>query len=174
MVRDHGQAKKYYHDMEGYNGRLDAIQAGILRVKLQRLAGWNRQRRQCAARYAELLAPMAADLALPFEPSWSRAVYHLYVVRHAEREALQSHLTANGIGTGIHYPIPLHLQKAYQHLGYKEGDLPVSERAAAEILSLPMYPQLRPEQQQSVVESIGEFIESRRPALAMEAAAGQL
>ena len=174
MVRDHGQAKKYYHDMEGYNGRLDALQAGILRVKLQRLAEWNRQRRQCAARYAELLAPMVSDLGLPFEPWWSRAVHHLYVVRHAQREALQGHLSAGGIGTGIHYPIPLHLQNAYKHLGYKEGDLPVTERAASEILSLPMYAQLQPEQQQKVVESIGEFIGSRRPALVMKVGAGQV
>jgi dTDP-4-amino-4,6-dideoxygalactose transaminase len=172
MVRDHGQAKKYYHDMEGYNGRLDALQAGILRIKLQHLAAWNQQRRQCAALYGKLLAPVASDIGLPFVPSWSRPVHHLYVVRHPEREALQAHLGARGIGTGIHYPIPLHLQKAYKNLGYKQGDFPVSEMAASEILSLPMYAQLQPDQQQRVAEAVAEFVESQRPALVMKAGAG--
>lgn len=171
LMRDHGQAKKYYHDIEGYNGRLDALQAGILRIKLGRLGQWNRQRRRCAARYAELLAPLAPNIALPAEPAWSRAVYHLYVVRHAQREALQTHLAARSIGTGIHYPIPLHLQKAYTRLGYSRGDFPVSEKSAPEILSLPMYAQLQAAQQRKVVKAIAEFIESNRPALIMKAGA---
>src|SRR5579885_2486196 len=126
MIRDHGQAKKYYHDIEGYNGRLDALQAGLLRVKLRHLARWNEQRRECAAVYARLLAPLADSVTLPVEPSWSRGVYHLYVIQHADREGLQAHLSAKGIGSGIHYPIPLHLQKAYRGLGYRAGDFPVA------------------------------------------------
>ena len=113
MLRDHGQAKKYYHDIEGYNGRLDAIQAGLLHAKLTHLAKWNAQRRERAAEYNRLFAA-ADDVAVPpFEPSWSRAVYHLYVVRTGDRDGMMKHLMNAGIGTGIHYPIPLHLQKAY-------------------------------------------------------------
>jgi dTDP-4-amino-4,6-dideoxygalactose transaminase len=167
MIRDHGQAKKYYHDVEGYNGRLDALQAGLLRVKLRHLSRWNEQRRQCAAFYGQILAPLSDSITIPNEPAWSDGVYHLYVVQHADRDALQAHLGTKGIGTGIHYPIPLHLQKAYRGLGYRAGDFPVTESASRQILSLPMYPQLRPEQQRKVVEAIGEFVESGRPALAM-------
>lgn len=171
MIRDHGQAKKYYHDIEGYNGRLDALQAGLLRVKLQHLASWNEQRRECAAFYGRLLAPFSENITLPTEPSWSRGVYHLYVVRHTDREGLQAHLGAKGIGTGIHYPIPLHLQKAYRGYGFRAGDFPATESVASGILSLPMYAQLRSDQQERVAEAIGEFVESRRPALVMSAGA---
>jgi dTDP-4-amino-4,6-dideoxygalactose transaminase len=167
MIRDHGQAKKYYHDMEGYNGRLDAIQAGILRVKLRHLTQWNDQRRDCAAVYGKVLAPLADRIVLPVEPAGSRAVYHLFVIRHADRQGLQAHLASRGIGTAIHYPIPLHLQKAYEHLGYQEGDFPVTEEAAKQILSLPMYPQLGAEQQQRVAEALAEFVENRLVAGAM-------
>jgi dTDP-4-amino-4,6-dideoxygalactose transaminase len=171
-LRDHGQAKKYYHDMEGYNGRLDALQAGLLRIKLTRLAEWNQQRRKCAAVYEELLGPLAEGVVPPHEPSWSRAVYHLYVVRVSERQALQAHLGAQGIGTAIHYPIPLHLQKAYADLGYREGDFPVSEKVAPEILSLPMFPQLQAAQQRKVVDAIAEFIANKRAYGVLTVAAG--
>ena len=157
MLRDHGQATKYYHDVEGYNGRLDAIQAGLLHVKLAHLAKWNAQRREHAAQYDRLLKSVDGALVLPCEPSWSRAVYHLYVVRTDDREGLMDHLKTAGIGTGIHYPIPLHLQKAYAAMGYQAGDFPVAEKAAAEIVSLPMFPQLKPEQQARVVEEILTF-----------------
>jgi dTDP-4-amino-4,6-dideoxygalactose transaminase len=167
MIRDHGQAKKYYHDIEGYNGRLDALQAGLLRVKLQHLAQWNEQRRECAACYGQILAPVSESVTLPFEPSWSRGVYHLYVIRHTDREGLQAHLSTQGVGTAIHYPIPLHLQKAYRGFGYRPGDFPVTESVAPQILSLPMYAQLRPEQQQKVADAITGFVEISRPALAM-------
>jgi len=156
MLRDHGQAKKYYHDVEGYNGRLDAIQAGILAVKLRHLPEWNRRRQEVAKRYGELFCSVSGVVA-PYEPSWSRAVYHLYVIRVADRDGLQRHLAAQKIDTGIHYPVPLHLQKAYENLGYKQGDLPVTERIASEILSLPMYPQLSFDCQQRVVHKILEF-----------------
>lgn len=157
LLRDHGQAKKYYHDVEGYNGRLDAIQAGILHVKLPHLEPWNAGRRDRAAEYNRLFAGNKAVI-LPYEPSWSRAVYHLYVIRVDDREDLISHLKAAGIGTGIHYPIPLHLQKAYNSLSYGLDAFPVAERAAAEILSLPMFPQLSANQQARVAEEVDLFV----------------
>jgi len=157
MLRDHGQAKKYYHDMEGYNGRLDAIQAGLLHAKLPHLATWNAQRRERAAEYNRLLSAADSGVIPPYEPSWSKAVYHLYVVRTDDREGLMSHLKNAGIGTGIHYPIPLHLQKAYASLQYRVGDFPVAEKAAAEIVSLPMFPQLTREQQIRVAQEIRAF-----------------
>jgi dTDP-4-amino-4,6-dideoxygalactose transaminase len=157
MLRDHGQATKYYHDIEGYNGRLDALQAGLLHVKLGHLAKWNAQRRERAAEYKELLKFEETAVVAPYEPSWSRAVYHLYVVRSANREGLMDHLKKAGIGTGIHYPIPLHLQKAYQSMNYRLADFPVAEKAAAEIVSLPMFPQLTTEQQTRVAEEIVKF-----------------
>jgi dTDP-4-amino-4,6-dideoxygalactose transaminase len=156
MLRDHGQAQKYYHDIEGYNGRLDAIQAGMLHVKLAHLAKWNAQRRERAAEYNRLLADNDA-VACPFEPSWSRAVYHLYVVRTGDRDGLMRHLKAGRIGTGIHYPVPLHLQKAYAWLNYHPSDLPVASRTAAEIVSLPMFPHLTVDQQARVAEEIRAF-----------------
>jgi dTDP-4-amino-4,6-dideoxygalactose transaminase len=158
MLRDHGQAKKYYHDMEGYNGRLDSIQAGILRIKLRYLTAWNERRRECASRYQDLLGPAAEGIRLPFEPSWSKAVFHLYVVQVQNREELQKHLGEAGIGTGIHYPIPLHLQNAYKDLGYREGDFPVSEKAASRILSLPMFPGLTNEQQDRIAQKVLDFV----------------
>ncbi len=157
MLRDHGQAQKYYHDLEGYNGRLDGIQAGLLRVKLRYLAEWNRKRRKVAAGYHEVFSPVSNVITPPYEPSSCSAVYHLYVVRSKQRDALRTHLAEAGIGTGIHYPVALHLQKAYLGLGHKQGDFPIAEKAAAEVLSLPMYPQLRPEQQQRVAEEVLHF-----------------
>jgi dTDP-4-amino-4,6-dideoxygalactose transaminase len=147
MLRDHGQAKKYYHDMEGYNGRLDAIQAGILRVKLRHLDEWNSKRREAAQRYGELLS----GVVLPYEPDWSQAVYHLYVIRTSDRDALQKHLAEANIGTGLHYPVPLHLQNAYSSL---PGAFPVTEKCAREILSLPMFPQLQSTMQQQIASQM--------------------
>jgi dTDP-4-amino-4,6-dideoxygalactose transaminase/acetyltransferase-like isoleucine patch superfamily enzyme len=156
MLRDHGQIKKYYHDVEGYNGRLDAIQASILHAKLPHLEGWNARRRERADEYNRLLAD-DRSLRLPFEPSWSKSVYHLYVIRTAHREALMDHLKSAGIGTGIHYPIPLHLQNAYRSMNYKPGDFPVTEKIASEIVSLPMFPQLTAAQQARVAREILAF-----------------
>jgi len=161
VLRDHGQSRKYIHDIEGYNGRLDAIQAGLLRVKLRHLSKWNEQRRDLARNYDELLGDTGGAVVLPHVPSWSRPVYHLYVVRVADRDRLQSDLTAAGIGTGIHYPIPLHLVKAYESLGFRPGDFPNSEQAASQVLSLPMFPGLRPEQQERVAHYV---LESTRTA----------
>jgi dTDP-4-amino-4,6-dideoxygalactose transaminase len=158
MLRDHGQAQKYYHDVEGYNGRLDSIQAGILRVKLKHLPKWTEQRRAAAARYREVFGGLESAPLLPYEPEWSRAVYHLFVVRVPERDELMKYLGSKGIGTGIHYPIPLHLQKAYQDLGFAKGSFPVSETTAVEIVSLPMFPQLLAEQQQEVAAAVASFM----------------
>ncbi|MBN1104931.1 MAG: DegT/DnrJ/EryC1/StrS family aminotransferase [Deltaproteobacteria bacterium] len=157
MIRDHGQARKYFHDMEGYNGRLDAIQAGVLRIKLKRLEKWNEGRRRSAALYRELLSGVQG-ITLPVEADYARHVYHLYVVLVDDRDALQKALGEKGIGTGLHYPQPLHLQKAYSRLGYKEGDFPVTESVARRLLSLPMFPELTREQVEYVVESVKEFV----------------
>src|SRR5213593_1313982 len=154
MLRDHGQVRKYHHDIEGYNGRLDAIQAGVLRVKLRHLAMWNEQRRERARGYDELFADAEGTVILPHVPSWSRPVYHLYVVRVADREPLQKDLAAAGIGTGINYPIPLHLAKAYEALGFRPGDFPVAEQAASQVLSLPMFPELSRDQQRRIVTEV--------------------
>ena len=156
MLRDHGQARKYYHDMEGYNGRLDAIQAGFLSVKLKHLPEWTRQRRENAARYGELFSGIDGVIA-PSEPEWTKAVWHLYVILTPRRDELQTFLAQNKIFTGLHYPVPLHLQKAYAHLGFKKGDLPVTEKVAAQLLSLPMFPGLTAEQQQQAAGKIKEW-----------------
>jgi dTDP-4-amino-4,6-dideoxygalactose transaminase len=160
MLRDHGQAKKYYHEFEGYNGRLDTIQTGILRVKLKHLSEWNEMRRQRAYLYNELLTG-ADGIAIPYEPSWTKAVYHLYIIRIKKRDELQKYLTDKGIGTGLHYPIPLHLQKAYSGLGYVEGDFPIAEKVASDILSLPMFPGLTAQQQTYITTKIKEFYSSQ-------------
>ena len=161
MIRDHGQAKKYYHDIEGYNGRLDSLQAGILRVKLQYLTKWNESRREHARKYNEFFAKAGASVVTPQEPSWSKGIYHLYVVRVEDREALQKALSQENIDTGIHYPVVLHLQKAYSDLGYRVGDFPASEEAAAHILSLPMFPGLSESDQVRVVDAV---VRGARPA----------
>ena len=170
ILRDHGQGRKYYHEVEGYNGRLDAVQAGILQVKLRHLASWNAKRRESAAWYEELLGGATSGIKLPFEPSWARGVYHLYVVGVKNRDQLQKHLGTANIGTGIHYPIPLHLQKAYRKFGYKEGHFPVSEGSAAEILSLPMYPGLGQKQLQEVAQQVRSFLNQRPRVMTASAA----
>jgi dTDP-4-amino-4,6-dideoxygalactose transaminase len=160
MLRDHGQAMKYYHDIEGYNGRLDSLQAGLLHVKLAHLDAWNEKRRERAAVYNRLLKGDDCGVMVPYEPSWSKAVHHLYVVRSKDREGLMAHLKAQGIGSGIHYPIPLHLQKAYRWMRYQAGDFPVTEKIAREIVSLPMFPQLTAEQQIRIVAEVLSFASS--------------
>ncbi len=160
-IRDHGQAKKYYHDMEGYNGRLDAIQAAFLSIKLKHLKKWNGQRRDRSRVYASLLADLGDSVEIPIEAPWARAVYHLYVIRVEDRVDLMAKLGAQQIGTGIHYPVPLHLQKAYAHLEHQPGDFPVSERLTSEIVSLPMYPNLTEGQQSAVYEAVKQIMNER-------------
>jgi dTDP-4-amino-4,6-dideoxygalactose transaminase len=158
VLRDHGQSKKYYHDIEGYNGRLDAIQAGMLLVKLRKLSEWNEQRRKCADTYDQLLASVRDRIVLPTQPTWVKSVHHLYVIRAPRRDELRAYLESEGIGTGIHYPIPLHLQTAYRKMEFQKGDFPVSEKAATEILSLPMFPHLQIDQQRQVVDKVQRFL----------------
>ena len=155
-LRDHGQRQKYYHDVEGDNGRLDAIQAAFLRVKLRRLDEWNGQRRAAAARYRDLLSSRTT-VTVPVEPDSSKAVYHLYVIRCSSRDALVDHLKSERVTCGLHYPVPVHLQKCYRTWGYAPGHLPETERAAREIISLPMFPALTVEQQQRVLNAIEAF-----------------
>jgi len=156
MLRDHGQIKKYEHLVEGYNSRLDEIQAAILRVKLKRLDEWNKLRRKNASIYNDLLEDVD-EVVMPLEAEYAKHVYHLYVIRTHRRDELQDWLKSKGIGTGLHYPIPLHLQRAYEYLGYKEGDFPVAEECAKQILSLPMFPELTQEEIEKVVTEIKRF-----------------
>jgi len=158
IIRDHGQNKKYHHLIEGYNGRLDALQAAILRIKLPHLKQWNEKRRNVAEIYNELLK--GAQVKTPIEPRWSQGIYHLYVVRLERRDEVQKYLAQRDIQTGLHYPVPLHLQEAYLNMGYHEGDFPVTEQLAREILSLPMYPQLERAQQTAVADALQQFYDA--------------
>jgi dTDP-4-amino-4,6-dideoxygalactose transaminase len=157
MIRDHGQARKYYHDLEGYNGRLDAIQAAILSVKLKYLPEWNEKRRECAALYNERLGG-TPGVAVPFAPPKTRPAYHLYVIRTDNRDALQKHLAENGVATGLHYPVPLHLQNCYRTMNCGAGAFPATERTASRILSLPMGPTLTKAQVDRVSDLICGFV----------------
>ena len=154
----HGSSAKYVHDRVGVNSRLDAVQAAVLRAKLRRLDGWNAARRAAAARYAELLADVPG-VRLPTVRPGNEDVWHLYVVRVAERDRVMAALDANGIGVGIHYPTPVHLTEAYAHLGYRRGSFPVAEAAAGQILSLPMFPHLTHAQQERVVDELSRVAE---------------
>lgn len=156
MLRNYGQSKKYQHDFFGYNRRLDALQAAILDVKLKYLKEWNEQRREIAFKYNELLKNIQ-NIILPNEKIGNRHVYHLFVIRAQNREKLMEFLKERGIDTGLHYPIPIHLQKSYFYLGYKQGDFPNAEKYAKEILSLPMFPGMTNEEVGYVCEKIGEF-----------------
>jgi len=155
VLRNYGSRVKYFNEAQGFNSRLDEIQAAILRVKLRKLDDWNVRRRQIADFYRRELE--GTGLALPYVPVWAEAIYHLFVIRTGEREALRKHLEHAGIGTLIHYPVPPHLQHAYRSLGYAEGSLPIAERIHREVLSLPMSPHLSKEQALAVVEAIRAF-----------------
>ncbi len=140
-LRDHGRSDKYLHELVGTNSRLDTLQAAVLEVKLAHLDDWNNARRRTAALYLERLADVR-DLTLPVVAAENEPVWHLFVVRHPRRDALRDHLEKQGIGVGIHYPVPLHLQPAYAHLGYSAGEFPVAEELSSSCLSLPLYPEL--------------------------------
>jgi len=155
ILRDHGRSDKYEHKIIGFNHRIDALQAAILNVKLKYLNGWTDARRKNAKLYNELLSNV--DVVTPVEKEYSKHVYHLYVIRTKKRDELQKYLKTHGIATGVHYPIPLHLQPAYSHLDYKEGDFTVTEEYSGEILSLPMFGELTEEEIGYVVEKIKEF-----------------
>ena len=154
-LREHGSTVRYHHDEVGYNYRLEGIQGAVLGVKLKHLAHWTRERLRVAARYAELLAD--TPLTLPTVAAGNESAWHLYTVRSPRRDELKKHLDANGIGNAVHYPMPLHLQKAYAQLGHKPGDFPVAEQASREVLSLPMFPELTDAQIRRVAAVVKEF-----------------
>ena len=155
MLRDWGAEKKYYHDLKGFNYRMAGMQGAILRVKLRHLEAWTKARRDHAAYYNQLLA--GGEVQTPVEMDYARHVYHLYVIRSAYRDQLQQALQEKGIYTGIHYPIPVHVQKAHADLGLKHGDFPLTEQAAAEILSLPMFAELTDQEVELVCGEIVNF-----------------
>ena len=158
MFRDWGTESKYHHVLKGYNYRMEGIQGAVLRVKLRHLEKWTEARRTHAGRYNELLA--GTGVGIPCEISSNRHVYHIYAIRVPERDTFQKALTARGVQSGIHYPVPVHLQPAYADLGYKTGDFPHSEAAAGEVLSLPMFPELTTAQQDRVLMAVRESIRS--------------
>jgi dTDP-4-amino-4,6-dideoxygalactose transaminase len=155
MIRDHGSERRYYHDLVGMNARLDEIQAVVLRAKLPHLAEWNQQRRAHAALYNQLL--QGSPAIIPVEQAGNTHIYHLYVVRVPKRDELQVWLKERGIFTGIHYPVPNHLQPAMKSLGYKQGDFPVTEQVVGDIISLPMFAELTDEEIETVAGSVKEF-----------------
>jgi dTDP-4-amino-4,6-dideoxygalactose transaminase len=159
LLRNHGRRDKYEHLVVGYGYRLDALQAAILKAKLEHLHEWNERRRANADTYRGLLQGL--DLVLPQDSDRLKSVYHLFVVRTAQRDALREHLRSKEIHSGVHYPIPLHLHPAYQHLGYREGDFPSAEQAAREVLSLPMYPELTRSQMEEVARAITQFLSAQ-------------
>jgi dTDP-4-amino-4,6-dideoxygalactose transaminase len=156
VLRDHGQSKKYYHALLGWNARMDGFQGAILSVKLKYLEKWNEARRAHARLYNELLASEEM-LVLPQEADYATHIYHIFAIRHQERETLLEALKHKDIFCGIHYPVPIHLQEAYRFLGYGEGSFPAAEKCAREILSLPMFPELRIEQIEKVATEIRSF-----------------
>ena len=167
MLRQHGMRRRYHHDEIGWNARLDGFQGAILEIKLKYIDGWNHARHTVARRYhalfhaaglAEAGPYPAHGVVLPHEVPGSRHVWHQYVIRSSRRDALREFLTARRIGSEIYYPVPLHLQEALKPLGYKEGDFPEAERAAREVLALPIFPELREDEQQTVVDAIAEFL----------------
>ncbi len=160
QLRDHGQSEKYYHDMIGYNYRMEAIQGAVLRVKLRHLDAWNTARREHAEVYRRELAD--SELRLLEEQAGSRSVHHIFPVFTERRDDLREYLLASGVSTGIHYPIPVHLQRGYRHLGYKVGDLPQTELAAHHTLSLPMYPELPDAALMHITDSIQHFCQQSR------------
>jgi dTDP-4-amino-4,6-dideoxygalactose transaminase len=155
QYRNYGQSKKYHHDVAGWNSRLDTVQAAILISKLERLPAWNASRRRAAARYSEKLAGL--PVKTPMTRPECEHIFHLYVIRTTRRDELLAFLGARGISCGIHYPVPIHLQKAYAELGLARGAFPVSEKLAGEILSLPMFPEITDEQIDHVCENIASF-----------------
>jgi dTDP-4-amino-4,6-dideoxygalactose transaminase len=157
-LRDHGQAKKYHHDLVGWNARMDGIQAAVLSVKLRHLDLWNQRRREHARTYAQALAALNGNVVIPTEAPYAKHIYHVYALRLRERDRVLQALTERGIGCGIHYPIPVHLQEAYRSLGLQRGSYPVAERCADAFLSLPMFPELTDEQIALVAEALRDVV----------------
>ena len=156
LFREHGSEKKYYHETYGHNYRMEGIQGAVLGVKLKHLIDWTEKRRNVAAKYKKLLSGIG-DIVIPQEMPYAKHVFHLYVIQTSRRDLLQQYLTEKGIGTGLHYPLPLHLQQCFSHLGYQKGDFPNTEKLAQNCISLPMFAELSDEQIQYVVDSIRSF-----------------
>jgi dTDP-4-amino-4,6-dideoxygalactose transaminase len=155
-LRDHAQEKRYHHSEIGFNYRMDGFQGAVLGIKLKHIEEWTRTRRALAARYAELLSDLS--ITLPVELPNRRHVWHLYVALHPKRDSIRAGLEARGIHTGLHYPIPLHLQKAYQQLGYREGDFPVAEKVGRDCFTLPLFAEMTAAQQTAVVDALTEVM----------------
>lgn len=155
LLRNHGSDRRYYHDLVGYNYRMDGFQGAALRIKLRYLSGWTQKRRQNARRYREEL--QCPELILPADPEYGESVYHQFTIRHPRRDDLRQFLEENGVATGIFYPVPIHLQEAYAYLDYKAGAFPVAERAAGSCLSLPIFPELTEEQLDHVIACVRAF-----------------
>ncbi|MFH1782728.1 MAG: DegT/DnrJ/EryC1/StrS family aminotransferase [Candidatus Omnitrophota bacterium] len=158
LLRDYGRKDRYENIIKGYNSRLDTIQAAVLRVKLRYLDEWNEKRRKNASIYTDLFKKRGIDIVLPYEAEYAKHIYHQYVVRIKNRSKVIEYLTSKDIPTIIHYPIPVHLQEAYKELGHKKGDFPISEKCCEEVLSLPMYPELKEEEIKYIVDSLGECL----------------
>jgi len=167
MLRQHGMRRRYYHDEIGWNMRMDGFQGAILTVKLKYISGWTESRRRLAARYHELFAAVGLaesgpypnhGVVLPREVAGARHVWHQYVIRTQRRDELRAFLAERKIGSEIYYPVPLHQQEAFKELGYAETSFPEAERAAREVLALPIFPELREDEQQTVVSAIAEFL----------------
>jgi dTDP-4-amino-4,6-dideoxygalactose transaminase len=156
-LRTHGSVKTYYHEEVGYNSRLDSLQAAVLRAKLPHLAGWSALRRAHAETYSRAFADLAPHVHAPVITAANESIFNQYTIRVEQRDALKAHLAKRGIGTAIYYPLPLHLQPCFAYLGYRAGQLPESERAAREVLSLPVYPELTKAQQDEVIGAVREF-----------------
>ena len=159
ILRDWGQDRKYHHALRGFNYRMEGFQGAILRVKLRHLEKWTEARRAIVRQYDQLLAD--CDVETPREMPWARHVYHVYTLRCSDRDGLQAALTAEGIQTGVHYPVPVHLQPAYADLGYSRGSLPESEKAATEVLSLPLYPEMTDDQIKRVSQALTSIAAAR-------------
>ena len=175
LLRNHGSSTRYYHSLLGMNSRLDELQAAVLRIKLRHLEQWNMARRALAREYNKQLADIPGVIT-PVEAPDAKHVYHLYVIRAEERDEMLDWLTRHGIHAGVHYPVPIHLQEACQDLGHSEGDFPVSERAAKEIISLPIYPELGVDDVNYICQTIGDFFRGKRtmPGRAATATGGGL
>jgi dTDP-4-amino-4,6-dideoxygalactose transaminase len=162
MLRNYGSRTKYHNELKGFNSRLDSFQAAFLRIKLKHLDEWNRRRKMIAERYLGRLSGLPG-LTLPFVPEWAEPNWHLFVIRHPQRDALQRHLHEVGIDTMIHYPVPPHLSEAYGELGGRVGDFPITERIADTVLSLPIFPHLAPEDIEKVIEAVSTF--AKKPSV---------